>query len=151
MRDIPKAGQIYRHFKGNTYQIVAIAKNSETEEKMVVYQPLYAEGDIWVRPLDMFMSKVDKEKYPEVEAEYRFTYVPEEELQVDSGIMEFLDADSYAERLKVFTSMQHRLTDDMINVMAVSMDTEVPEGPLDERIHNLKNYLLMQVKYECMR
>ena len=151
MRDIPKAGQIYRHFKGNSYQIVAIAKHSETGEQMVVYQPLYAEGDIYVRPLDMFMSKVDKEKYPEIETEYRFTFIPEEEMQVDAGIMEFLDANSYAERLKVFTSMQHRLTDDFINVMAVSMDTEVPEGKLDERIHNLKNYLLMQVKYECNR
>ena len=151
MRDIPKVGQIYRHFKGNTYQIVAIAKHSETEEQMVVYQPLYTDGGVWVRPLDMFMSKVDKGKYPDVEEEYRFTFVPEEALQVDAGIMEFLDADSYAERLKVFTSMQHRLTDDMINVMAVSMDTEVPEGKLDDRIHNLKNYLLMQVKYECNR
>ena len=151
MRDIPKAGEIYRHFKGNTYQIIAIAKHSETEEKMVVYQPLYADGDIYVRPLDMFMSPVDKEKYPEVEATYRFTLVQQEEMKVDAGIMEFLDAHTYADRLKIFTNMQHRLTGDMINIMAVSMDTEVPEGDLDERISNLKNYLLMQVKYECNR
>lgn len=151
MRDIPKAGQIYKHFKGNSYQIVAIAKHSETGEQMVVYQPLYAEGDIYVRPLDMFMSPVDKAKYPDVTQEYRFTYVPEDEMKVDAGIMEFLDARTYADRLKIFTSMQHRLTDDMINVMAVSMDTEVPEGALDVRISNLKNYLLMQVKYECNR
>ncbi len=151
MREIPKQGQIYKHFKGNSYQIVTIAEHSETGEQMVVYQALYGDGKTYVRPLDMFLSAVDKDKYPNETAEYRFTFVPEEERKVDAGVLEFLDAHSYQERLRIFTSMQHRLTDDMINVMAVSMDTEVPEGALDERILSLKNYLATQVKYECNR
>lgn len=54
-------GGIYRHFKGNHYKVLAIAKHSETEEQMVVYQKLYGEQDIWVRPYDMFidMKEVD--------------------------------------------------------------------------------------------
>ncbi len=151
MREIPKQGQIYKHFKGNSYQIVAIAEHGETGEQMVVYQALYGDGKTYVRPLEMFLSVVDKEKYPNETAEYRFTFVPKEEMTVDAGVLEFLDAHSYQERLRIFTSMQHRLTFDMINVMAVSMDTEVPEGTLDERILSLKNYLTVQVKYECNR
>ena len=71
--------------------------------------------------------------------------------QLDTGVEEFLDADSYEEKMRIFTGMQHRLTDDMINIMAISLDTEVPEGELEERIASLKNFLLMQVKYECSR
>ena len=62
-------GKKYRHFKGFIITVITIAKNTETLEDMVVYDH---DGDIWVRPYDMFISKVDKVKYPDVEQEYRF-------------------------------------------------------------------------------
>ena len=71
----PRVGEIYRHFKGNLYQFVAIATHSETREKMVVYQAMYGDFGTYVRPYDMFISEVDYEKYPEVTAQYRFTLV----------------------------------------------------------------------------
>ena len=181
MREIPKPGQIYRHFKGHLYQIVAIARHSETLEALVIYQALYGEFQVYARPLHMFMSELDKEKYSDVKQRERFelvrvaneitmdeAYVEAEEMvppvaehaevqaapqapQLDAGVEEFLDADSYEEKMRIFTGMQHRLTDDMINIMAISLDTEVPEGELEERIASLKNFLLMQVKYECSR
>lgn len=49
-------GGTYKHFKGNLYKVLAIAKHSETEEDMVVYQKLYGNEDIWVRPYDMFVD-----------------------------------------------------------------------------------------------
>ena len=179
MRDIPKSGQIYRHFKGHLYQIVAIARHSETLEALVIYQALYGDFQVYARPLHMFMSELDKEKYSDVKQRERFELVratneitmdevvelqsePQSEpqaapqnalqaAQLDAGIEEFLDAPSYEEKLRIFTGMQHRLTDDMINIMAISLDTEVEEGELTNRINSLKNFLLMQVKYECNR
>ena len=59
----------YRHFKGRIYEVIAIAKHSETLEEMVVYKH---DNDIWVRPYSMFIEKVDKEKYPNISQEYRF-------------------------------------------------------------------------------
>jgi len=75
-----KVGKKYKHFKGNLYEVVAIAYDSETNNddepcKLVVYKSLYGDGKIWVRNYEMFISKVDKEKYPDVEQEYRFQEV----------------------------------------------------------------------------
>lgn len=73
MRDI-KVGAKYKHFKGTIMEVIAVAKHSETLEEMVVYKHL-DDDQIWVRPLEMFNSKVDKEKYLDVTQEYRFEEV----------------------------------------------------------------------------
>lgn len=54
-------GGIYRHYKGNNYKLLAVAIHSETLEKMAVYQALYGEMGIWVRPLAMFMETIEKD------------------------------------------------------------------------------------------
>ena len=63
---------IYRHFKGKYYLVLDIVKHSETREELVLYRALYGEKELWVRPLSMFTSLVDRDKYPDVKQKYRF-------------------------------------------------------------------------------
>lgn len=51
----------YRHFKGKEYQVLGLARHSETEEWMVVYRPLYGEGGLWVRPASMWVETVERD------------------------------------------------------------------------------------------
>lgn len=179
MRNIPSPQQIYRHFKGNLYQIVTLAEHSESGDMLVVYQAMYGEFKVYARPLSMFMEKVDKNKYPDVKQEYRFEQVAvkngqqefltegenskintdvmmqsadeEEEPALDPLVLEFLDADTYEQRLNILAALHHRITDDMINTMAIAVDVEVEEGDIEQRYADLKNCLLLYDKFECNR
>lgn len=75
-RNKPCHGEIWRHFKGKLYKIIECpVQHTETNEKLVVYQALYGNYGIYARPLEMFMSRVDKRKYPDVKQRYRFELV----------------------------------------------------------------------------
>lgn len=179
MQQIPRPHEIYRHFKGMQYQILSIATHSETGEQMVVYQQLYAPFGVYVRPLAMFMSRVDKEKYPQVQQEYRFEKVqapawemkggyeepseepvklqkkaePEEseEPALDTGLLNFLEADTYEEKLEILSQLHPRITDAMIDTMAVSLDIEVKSGDIEQRYSEILNCLLTMERFECNR
>jgi hypothetical protein len=189
MAFIPKPHEIYKHFKGNLYQIVAVAQHTETGEQLVIYQALYGDFKIYARPLDMFTSRVDRKKYPDAAQEFRFElqgaeaarqkqesvkeqeprlqqetaeapqvsqeYTEEqtaqEEPALDPLVLEFLDADSYEQRLNILAGIHHRVTDEMITTMAIACDVEIEEGDTEERYESLKSCLLTLEKYECNR
>ncbi len=174
MSYMPRPHEIYKHFKGNLYQITAIAQHTETDELLVVYQALYGDFKTYARPLAMFLSEVDRQKYPDAAQKYRFELqgdnesrraereqtggtvetVSEEkadQLNLDPQVLAFLDADSYEERLNILAGLHHRITDDMITTMAVACDVEVPEGEIEERYTSLRSCLLTLEKYECNR
>lgn len=202
MKSNPKPYEIYEHFKGNRYQIITLAQHSETGEEMVVYQALYGDYGMYVRPLAMFMEMVDEEKYPEYKGKYRFQKVNEKDghpedvvvleksgqkkatepameetveaiekpceketsktletekeavgemAAIDPMVMDFLDADTYEERLNILAALHHRITDDMINTMAISVDVEIEDGPLETRYEELKYCLITFQKYQCSR
>lgn len=81
-RNIPEPGTIVRHFKRETirnpgindylYEIVGLAEHTESKENMMIYRALYGSGKLYARPLDMFMSEVDHNKYPSIQQKYRF-------------------------------------------------------------------------------
>lgn len=178
MTFIPKPHEIYKHFKGNLYQIVTIAQHSETGEQLVIYQAMYGDFKTYARPLAMFTSEVDKVKYPEVQQRFRFELqgadadrqirgtvevnggqtttqaVPTATAQgaaLDPLVLEFLDADSYEQKLNILAGLHHRITDEMITTMAIACDIEVNDGETEERYEELKNCLLTMEKFECNR
>ena len=241
MTFIPKPHEIYKHFKGNLYQVVTIAEHSETGEQLVIYQALYGEFKTYARPLAMFTGEVDRKKYPEVAQRFRFelqgaeadrqiretdaagvaqaagaqmaqnvaaqattaqpattqatataaqpiaaqsataqttptvgqaTAAPtpdsaqaasaqpataptpsaeDEEPALDPMVLEFLDADSYEQKLNILAGLHHRITNEMITTMAISCDIEVNDGEPEERYEELKNCLLTMEKFECNR
>lgn len=157
----PKPGELYRHFKNKLYQIVTVATHSETGEKLVIYQALYDNFGIYARPLDMFVSEVDHEKYPDVKQKYRFEKItlkdkPEDMSAPDADegqapdprLLEFLDADTFEEKYNILISMRDIITDRLIDDIAVVMDVVVPEGPLQKRYDDLKNTIKTRQYYE---
>ena len=216
MRTNPKPQEMYRHFKGNIYQIRCLAKHSETGEAMVVYQAMYDTFQIYVRPLAMFMEEVDHNKYPEVKQKYRFellqdmelsssvqtetfgqdtssvpdgeplappvqtdvciqpavqeqpeapdqadisarqavssqTAESDEQMHIDPLVMDFLDADTFEQKLNILAALRHRITDSMINTLAAATDLEIKGGNVEERYDELRSCLQMFAKFECNR
>lgn len=194
MNQIPQAGEIYQHFKGKLYRIVALATHTETGEQLVIYQALYGEFQVFARPLSMFLEKVDAKKYPDAAGKDRFMRIPMAEAaavpqpvpassenpveprpaampsenpvesrpvaassespvepQPDPGLLAFLDADSYEEKLEVFASLEGKVDLHMLNAIAASLDLELSEGNLEEQYDTLKSCLMTLERYECNR
>lgn len=158
MTDRPKPQEIYKHFKGNSYEVLAVAKHSDTGEELVIYKALYGDGQVYARPIDDFMGKTDRNKYPHASQEYRFekevqkeTKEQTEEIQIDPMVMEFLEADTYEERLNILAGLKHRITDEMITTMAIACDVEIGEGETEKRFNELRSCLITLERYECNR
>ena len=171
---VPVTGEFYRHFKDNLYQIREIAYNSESNEKMVVYQAMYGDFKVYVRPYDMFMSEVDHLKYPEIKQKYRFEKVTigdtkveslisdetvayddyddeDQEGVADPRLLQFLDADNFQEKLSVLSLLRDKMDDRLINDIAISLDITVEDGSMDKRFDSLRSCVLAHVKYEGNR
>ncbi len=234
MAERPRPQEIYRHFKGNLYQVLTLAIHSETREEMVVYQALYGDYKVYVRPLDMFMSEVDRSKYPQVAQKMRFEKVspaqtpaeikfptqtkapaetkapsetitprktgdeqravaPQEtvtpqhkplpdfnrdhpvrlqldlkgadktgvmsksideeasDLNLDPLVIKFMDADLASDKNDILSRLRPIITNDMIDIMAMSVGVVINEGDVYDRYEDLRNCLSTMEKFESTR
>ncbi len=191
----PKPGMFYRYFKEKvTYQIVALARNAETGEDMVVYQALYPPYRTYVCGLRRFAETVDRKKYPDARQIYCFEPCsPVEELQkgtvrkmesaeakndttektasekapepaasaaadeedtkeeLHPEFRRFLDAETYGERIEILKGMRKIVDNTMINSIAVMMDVEIKDGPIEERYGELLECMQLKHRYEIER
>ena len=146
----PVVGETYRHFKNKNYKIIAIAHHSETGEELVIYQALYGDGMVCARPLDMFVSEVDHEKYPEVKQKYRFEKIETSvlEMSIEDRMMKFFDEDSLEGKYQILLTMREEVTDTMIDNMAVVLDIVIEDGPISKRFDDLKHAIQTKQRYE---
>lgn len=178
MRENPRPGEFYRHFKNKLYQIIAVATHSESKEQLVIYQALYGEFGVYARPLDMFLSEVDREKYPDIEQKYRFEKlenIPEESKQITDRnseinieinnktqqeeskdeqknfFIDFLDADDYYTKKKILLANKENITDKQLDVIfdIYGLKRNGIDRTID--IADFIAYLDMQIHFEGKR
>ena len=178
MRENPRPGEFYRHFKNKLYQIIAVATHSESKEQLVIYQALYGDFGVYARPLDMFLSEVDREKYPDIEQKYRFEKlenIPEESKQITDRnseinieinnktqqeeskdeqknfFIDFLDADDYYTKKKILLADKENITDKQLD--AIFDIYGLKRNGIDRTIDiaDFIAYLDMQIHFEGKR
>lgn len=169
-RAMPRAGEFYMHFKGKLYQIVTVAIHTETEEPLVVYQAMYGTFKTYARPLAMFLSEVDHEKYPDVQQTYRFQkvelcenaeaelvdevtaqeneYDETEETADIEPLLKFLDETDLHERLNILLQYRDQITETMLESMGMAMDCVLNEKTLEEKYYELDKVIRTKLQYE---
>lgn len=158
------------HFKGKLYQIVTVAIHTETEEPLVVYQAMYGTFKTYARPLAMFLSEVDHEKYPDVQQTYRFRKVElyenaeaelvdevtaqenecdeTEETADIEPLLKFLDETDLHERLNILLQYRDQITETMLESMGMAMDCVLDGKTLEEKYYELDKVIRTKLQYE---
>lgn len=178
-RSIPGPGEMYIDQEGKPFQVICVAEHFDTMEKMVVYQELSGAFAFLTRPLGIFMRRMERKgsftavrREPPVASERQKDfdagnpqrerecaqadktpreYRSREEEQADPALLRFLDADTLEEKCQVIKSLEHSITDRLIDNFAVTLDLVIPDGRLDDRYQQLLSSVRTMQKFETSR
>lgn len=181
MERIPRPGEFYRHFKDKLYQVITIARHTESDEPLVIYQALYGDFGVYARPLAMFVSEVDHEKYPDVVQKYRFEKVEpqvagnmggsnegnrsenwlsgtwkgveegENERPLSPLLLPFVEAKDIEHRLEILAAMRGKVGQEELDILYVSLDLPQRGGDVEAQLDAVEKYLQMQLRFEGKR
>ena len=157
-RRIPKAGDIYKHFKGKRYKILHIAVSTETGEDVVVFETVQGDHKVYASLLESFMSPLDTGKYPYTDQKYRFELcrnVTEEHSlkklrrgNTTELILEFLDLDDNESRAEFLQKHQTQIDSRFLTAAAESLEFTERAETVEERYSALLRFLRTKMKYE---
>ncbi len=154
----PRPGEIFYLTKDKPYQIVTLGIHKETCESMVIYQALFGEFKTYVLPLSKFMEEIQENISTEYVVKKSKTdiIIPKQthsndkqdasKESVNQVLLDFLDEDSYSNKLEIITAHINEFDDRLIDNMAASLDCTIDDGPVEDRLQGLI-YCLKQLSH----
>ncbi len=169
MERIPKPGEFYRHLNNTLYQIITIARNTETGEQLVIYQELSGNFSIYAGPLSRFLGEVIPVKRPEAGEPYRPEWTEDmvertgeqsswrsglaDEDEVNPWLERFLDAEGYDQRLSVLRMMLGKVGQKEVDSIYLALDIAMPSkaGDVDSQLRGIIKHLETKKRYDGSR
>ena len=160
-RRIPRAGEIYRHFKGKKYRILYNATSTETGEDMVIFETVEGSHKVYASLLESFLAALDMGKYPNADQKRRFELCrdmregPAAELRrqgtTTSLILKFLELEDNEERIRFLQRHQTELDGRFLTAASESLEFTETGDSVEERFAALMRFLKTKQKYEGRR
>lgn len=160
-RRIPRAGEIYRHFKGKKYKVLHIATCTETGEDMVVFASEEGDYRVYASVLEAFLAPLDQRKYPRAEQKYRFELCRDEDEgeaarlkrlgSTTARILEFLELEEDEERIIFLQKNKDKIDARFLTAASESLEFVENGESIEERYAALMRFLKTKMKYESRR
>ena len=143
-RQTPVAGQIYKHFKGNLYKVLAVAVHTESEENTLAGSIPSSEQEEETEPSKI---EVTEEQSDDDSAVYK----DNGELVIDPYVEGVLDEKEFSKKIEFFEMLRGKCTEDMLTTIAISLDIQLQEGSIEDKYSQILRTLKMHEKYETSR